>query len=75
MRADAVNHVAEVRLAPVIGIGCPGLIREDGGIERGAQNLPGNWESGNSLPNEIREAIPSIGEHETLVAMHNDAVV
>ncbi len=32
-------------LAPVVGIGCPGIIREDGSIETGAQNLPGNWES------------------------------
>ena len=32
-----------LRLAPVIGIGCPGLIEEDGSIARGAQNLPGNW--------------------------------
>ena len=33
------------KLAPFIGIGCPGLIEADGTIERGAQNLPGNWES------------------------------
>jgi len=67
---------SDLKLAPVIGVGCPGLIRDDGGIERGAQNLPGNWESSKfNLPKEIREAIPSIGEHETLVVMHNDAVV
>jgi predicted NBD/HSP70 family sugar kinase len=35
-------------LAPVIGIGCPGVIEENGSIARGAQNLPGNWESSNS---------------------------
>ena len=65
-----------VRLAPVIGLGCPGVIREDGSIERGAQNLPGNWESSNfNLPREIREHIPRIGKHETVVVMHNDAVV
>ena len=33
------------RLAPFIGIGCPGVIEADGTIDRGAQNLPGNWES------------------------------
>jgi len=27
--------------APLIGIGCPGVINEDGSIERGAQNPPG----------------------------------
>jgi hypothetical protein len=35
----------EIKLAPFIGIGCPGIIAEDGSIDRGAQNLPGNWES------------------------------
>ena len=34
-----------LRLAPFIGIGCPGIIEADGTIDRGAQNLPGNWES------------------------------
>ena len=33
-----------LRLAPFIGIGCPGLIREDGSISKGGQNLPGDWE-------------------------------
>jgi predicted NBD/HSP70 family sugar kinase len=65
-----------LKLAPVVGIGCPGVIREDGSIERGAQNLPGNWESSKfNLPGVIRERLPRIGEHETLVVMHNDAVV
>jgi len=66
----------KILLAPMIGIGCPGLIHEDGSIERGAQNLPGNWESSRfNLPASIREKIPKIGEHETMVVMHNDAVV
>lgn len=64
-------------LAPVIGIGCPGLIREDGSIARGGQNLPGgNWESEHfNLPERLSKAIPEIGGHATLVVMHNDAVV
>jgi hypothetical protein len=36
---------ASIKLTPFIGIGCPGLIREDGSIDRGAQNLPGKWAS------------------------------
>jgi predicted NBD/HSP70 family sugar kinase len=60
----------------VIGIGCPGRIEEDGSISRGAQNLPGNWESSSfNLPSEIRSHIPRIRDHETMVVMHNDAVV
>ncbi len=64
------------KLAPFIGIACPGVIRGDGGIEKGAQNLPGNWESGKfNLPASLVEAIPRIGDHDTAVLMHNDAVV
>jgi predicted NBD/HSP70 family sugar kinase len=66
----------ELTLAPFIGIGCPGVIRADGSIERGGQNLPGNWETKSfNLPRKLREAIPRIGDHETFVLMHNDAVV
>ena len=66
----------DFRLAPVIGIGCPGLIREDGSIETGAQNLPGNWESSRfNLANCLREKVPLIDGHETQVVIHNDAVV
>ncbi|KAA2237037.1 ROK family protein [Salinarimonas soli] len=66
-----------LKLAPFIGVGCPGLIREDGTIERGGQNLPGgNWESSRfNLAKSLREAIPKIGGHETVVLIHNDAVV
>jgi predicted NBD/HSP70 family sugar kinase len=65
-----------VKLAPFIGIGCPGLIEKDGSIDRGAQNLPGNWESSKfNLPASIHEMIPQIGDHETSIVMHNDAVV
>lgn len=67
---------AGLRVAPFIGIGCPGLIEPDGTIDRGAQNLPGNWEGSRfNLIDSIREMVPKIGEHETMVAMHNDAVI
>src|SRR4051794_27999815 len=70
--AEAEGH----KLAPFIGIACPGVINEDGSIEKGAQNLPGNWESSKfNLPASLVEAIPSIGEHDTAVLMHNDGVV
>jgi predicted NBD/HSP70 family sugar kinase len=63
-------------LAPFIGIGCPGQIESNGAIDRGAQNLPGNWESDSfNLPTRLCQSIPKIGRHETMVLMHNDAVV
>jgi predicted NBD/HSP70 family sugar kinase len=65
-----------LKLAPFIGIACPGVIKEDGSIEKGAQNLPGNWESSKfNLPLSLVEAIPEIGDHDTAVLMHNDGVV
>jgi predicted NBD/HSP70 family sugar kinase len=88
-RKDAVEELIEMlqglitragkeglRLAPFIGIGCPGMIEPEGTIDRGAQNLPGNWESNRfNLPLSLQKAIPKIGEHDTAVLMHNDAVV
>jgi hypothetical protein len=65
-----------LKLAPFIGIACPGVINEDGSIEKGAQNLPGNWESSKfNLPASLAEAIPQIGDHDTSILMHNDGVV
>ncbi|MDF0584824.1 ROK family protein [Bradyrhizobium yuanmingense] len=64
------------KLAPFIGIACPGVIDADGSIEKGAQNLPGNWESSKfNLPASLVEAIPQIGGHDTAILMHNDGVV
>lgn len=88
-RGDAVDGLIEMlerlikradkeglRLAPFIGIGCPGSIESDGAIARGAQNLPGNWESNSfKLPHVIAAAIPKIGDFDTMILMHNDAVV
>ena len=88
-REDAVQGLTEMlerlikradkeglRLAPFIGIGCPGSIEPDGTIAWGAQNLPGNWESNHfNLPQSLGEAIPKIGDFDTTILMHNDAVV
>jgi predicted NBD/HSP70 family sugar kinase len=88
-REDAVGSLVEMlekliaaagkeklKLAPFIGIGCPGKIEQDGSIDRGAQNLPGNWESSKfNLPAMLNKAIPRIGDDDTAIVMHNDAVV
>ena len=66
----------KLALAPFIGIGCPGIINQDGSIERGAQNLPGNWEASNfHLPAALHKAIPKVNDEDTAIVMHNDAVV
>jgi len=88
-REDAVGRLVEMlqgliksaakkglSLAPLIGVACPGVIAHDGAIERGGQNLPGNWESSRfNLAERLREGIPHIEKHETHVVIHNDAVV
>jgi hypothetical protein len=67
----------ELPLAPFLGIACPGVIRSDGTIERGAQNLPGDgWEGPDfNLPARLAEALPDIGGRPPMIVMHNDAVV
>jgi hypothetical protein len=56
-------------LAPIIGVGCPGLFKSDGTIERGAQNLPGNWEAPDfNLPHQLQSALPEIGGHTQRVS-------
>jgi predicted NBD/HSP70 family sugar kinase len=66
----------DLNLAPFIGIACPGKIEEDGSIAKGAQNLPGNWESSRfNLPARLAEAFPTIDDHDVTILMHNDAVV
>ena len=66
----------KIRLAPYIGVACPGLIVEDGSLAGGMQNLPGNWASTRfHLPRDLCERLPHIGDGRTQVCLHNDAVV
>ena len=88
-REDAIMRMAEMirklveqanekglRLAPFIAVGCPGIITRDGTIEKGAQNLPGDWEDHDfNLSAELVQKLPLIKGHEPLFVIHNDAVV
>jgi hypothetical protein len=88
-RDDAVGRIAEMigelvdkaeeeklKLAPFVAIGCPGLITREGTIEKGAQNLPGDWEDTDfSLSHDLAGRLPLINGHEPLFVIHNDAVV
>lgn len=65
-----------IALLPVLAVGCPGVVMADGSIDRGAQNLPSDWRQASfHLPRRLQENIPRIGEADTVVVMHNDAVV
>lgn len=88
-RDDAIDRMAgmieklmeqadeeKLRVAPFIAIGCPGIITREGTIEKGAQNLPGDWEERDfSLSGELAGRLPLINRHEPLFVIHNDAVV
>jgi predicted NBD/HSP70 family sugar kinase len=80
--AEMANELIElaigekIKLAPFVGIGCPGLIDERGIIVTGGQNLPGNWEGATfSLVSEMTSRLPRLEGHEPVVVVHNDAVV
>lgn len=80
--ADMANQLlrnaeeADLKLAPFFAVGCPGLIDNAGAIQKGAQNLPGDWEDRSfKLSEEIARRLPRIRGHEPLFLMHNDAVV
>lgn len=64
-----------IRLAPYVAIGCPGLIKDDGTIEAGTQNLPGNWGGSFHLGRALHDLLPVIGGHDSVFVVHNDAVV
>lgn len=72
---DRAKH-EKIKLAPFMGIGCPGLIDEHGSILKGGQNLPGNWEGKSfNLAAALSAHLPKIGGHEIFIQIHNDAVV
>ena len=64
-----------LKLAPFVGIACPGSIEPDGTLSSGAQNLPGNWERPFSLPEALAARLDTIDGRVPTVVMHNDAVV
>lgn len=66
----------KLKLAPFVGVGCPGLIDERGTIVTGGQNLPGNWEGADfNLAHELVRRLPRLEGHEPVVVIHNDAVM
>lgn len=72
---SAFSRTLGLRLAPFVGIACPGLIEADGSIPQGAQNLPGDWEAPFHLPDELARRLDRVAGRAITVAMHNDAVV
>ncbi len=64
------------KIAPLIGVGVPGTVLEDGTLEGGVLNLPGDWKSPDfDLAARLRSMAPEISGEPTEVVLHNDAVV
>ena len=65
-----------LRLAPFVGIACPGQIDVDGRILHGAQNLPGDWTHARfELATALGRHLDRIGGRAPHVLLHNDAIV
>jgi len=78
MLTKLIDRAAQekIKLAPFMGIGCPGLIDDSGYILKGGQNLPGNWEGKSfNLAAALSAHMPKIDGHEIFILVHNDAVV
>jgi hypothetical protein len=74
-RAVAWCRRHKLKPAPFVGVACPGRVRADGTVDRGAQNLPGKWGAGSgSLASYIRNNVNVQPTQDTVVVMHNDAV-
>ena len=66
----------KILLAPVIGVGCPGVIK--GRLHRLGRTEPTRLQLGGpkfNLPAALIKAIPKIAGETTYVVLHNDAVV
>jgi hypothetical protein len=88
-RNDAVKHLAIMlcdlsdrarqeafKLSSFVGVGCPGMIRDDGRVERGGQNLPGNWQAVDfNLAQTLTHELAISWRRDVCVLMHNDAVI
>jgi len=71
----AFARTLRLRLAPFVGIACPGQVESDGSLSAGGQNLPGNWERPFHLPDALAAHLDPIDGIAPHVVMHNDAVV
>ncbi len=71
----ALARTADLRLAPFVGVACPGGIEPDGALSEGTQNLPGDWECPFHLPDALLSRLDRIRGQRARVVMHNDAVV
>lgn len=67
---------SQFRLSPLVRVGIPGEIDDEGYILSGAHNLPGDWEDNAfNFSRELADLLPKIAGETASVSVHNDAVV
>jgi hypothetical protein len=71
----ALARTTGLKLAPFVGVACPGDMDTRGRLRAGTQNLPGDWEAPFDFPRELAARLDRIAGRTPQVAMHNDAVV
>lgn len=71
----ALARSTGLKLAPFVGVACPGDMDARGRLRAGAQNLPGDWEAPFDLPRELGARLDRIAGRRADVRLHNDAVV
>ncbi|KQT48880.1 hypothetical protein ASG43_08540 [Aureimonas sp. Leaf454] len=65
-----------LRLVPLVGLSCPGIILPDGRIHHGTQNLPGDWTDDDfNLSLAVAAGLAEGDDRPPVVLVHNDAVV
>lgn len=71
----ALARSTGLKLAPFVGVACPGDMDARGRLCAGTQNLPGDWEIPFDFPRELASRLDRVGGRAPRVLMHNDAVV
>ena len=74
--ADHARQKDDLALAPFIGIGCPGRSTPTAPSTAAPRTCRATGKApGSTCRRACSKAIPKIGDHDTTILMHNDAVV
>lgn len=71
----ALARSTGLKLAPFVGVACPGTMDAQGRLRAGTQNLPGQWEAPFDFPRELAARLDRVAGRRPQVLLHNDAVV
>ena len=64
-----------LKLAPFVGIACPGVTNSDGSMRRALRTYRQLGQQPVQLAGKLIQRMPQIGEHDMAMVMHNDGAV